>query len=173
MIFRFRQFGQGGRKFLVDIIRHITLLQFLYADIRFLLTVCFEPGSPTEDRYIQVNADDGIERNIITEVRCSCSPSAAEIHIQLWVELAKSRFALRLTFHDIHLRTFVIRATLQYILQRKDLHRSGSRVNRVQTVYGIVRLFSHQDIQLLQRQGIVLTRLDILQFRFFQPGGNH
>ena len=36
------------------------------------------------------------------------------------VELAKSRFALRLTFHDIHFRTFVIRATLQYILQRKD-----------------------------------------------------
>ena len=149
------------------------MLQLLYADIGFLLAVCLEAGSPTEDGDADVDPCDGSMRYILPHIGDSRIPTGGEEHADLWVVAAEGSMPLRFTAGDVHGGTGIFCPAGQHIIQAQRDDGSSRYIYFGYAVYGSVRFRAHKDIQFLQGKGMVLACLDVLQFGFLTSGGNH
>ena len=97
-----------------------------------------------------MDAYDGIERNIVSQVGSGSGPSSAEIHRQLRVELAERIFPLCLALSYVYGSTLKVGPSLQYVLQRKKGRSDHRLINACEAVDRSLRFMSHEYVQFLQ-----------------------
>ena len=141
--------------------------------VSLLLPVGLESCSPAQYGDIYAHSHNGSKLHVISHIGRGCCPSAGDVHAYLRIVLAQGCFSLGFALLYVDFCAGEIGPALQHIIQWKQGDRRAYDTDGAKAVYRCVRLFSHQDIKLLQSQRIVLACIDVLKFGLFAACRNH